>query len=151
MMDRRMTAFSGRVALEGLRGIVAAEAFVAEEPGAVAVPLADLCASPGGARDRQVSFGAALVVVERRDGAVFVQMGRDEYAKRMGQLDTALAHSPYLAGSSFTLADIPAGFVVHRWFSMTGVERREMPALTAYYARLSERPAYLRHIRNGLP
>lgn len=83
--------------------------------------------------------------------ASFVQMGRDEYARRMGQLDAALAHSPYLAGSSFTLADIPAGFVVHRWFSMTSVERREMPALAAYYARLSERPAYLRHIRNGLP
>lgn len=78
-MDRRLTAFSGRVALEALRGAVAAEAFVAGEPGAVAVPLADLCASPGGARDRQVGFGAALMVVERRDGAVFVQMGRDGY------------------------------------------------------------------------
>ncbi len=78
-MDRRLTAFSGRMALEGLRGQVTAEVFVAGEPGAVAVPLADLCASPGGARDRQVSFGAALLVVERRDGAVFVQMGRDGY------------------------------------------------------------------------
>lgn len=78
-MDRRVTAFSGRVALEVLRGVVAAEAFVAGEPGAVAVPLADLCASPGGARDRQVVLGAALMVVERRDGAVFVQMGRDGY------------------------------------------------------------------------
>jgi cell wall-associated NlpC family hydrolase len=78
-MDRRLTAFSGRVALEGLRAIVAAEAFVTGEAGAVAVPLADLCASPGGARDRQVVLGAALVVVERRDGAVFVQMGRDGY------------------------------------------------------------------------
>ena len=78
-MDRRLTAFSGRVALEALRGVVAAEAFVAGEPGAVAVPLADLCACPGGARDRQVGFGAALVVVERRGEAVFVQMGRDGY------------------------------------------------------------------------
>ena len=83
--------------------------------------------------------------------ASFVQMGRVEYARRMGQLDAALRDAPHLAGAGFTLADIPAGFVVHRWFSMRSVERTPLPALEAYYARLSERPAYLRHIRNGLP
>ena len=78
-MDRRVTPHSGRVALEALRGRVEAEDFVAGEAGAVAVPLADLCASPGGARDRQVAHGAPLVVVERRGGHAFVQMGRDGY------------------------------------------------------------------------
>lgn len=78
-MDRRGTAFSGRVALESLRGVVEAEAYVGGEAGAVAVPLADLCASPGGARDRQVVQGAALVVVERRGDHAFVQMARDGY------------------------------------------------------------------------
>lgn len=87
--------------------------------------------------------------------ASFVQMGRAEYTKRMGQLDAALQVAPYLAGATFTLADIPAGFVVHRWFSMKSLERTPLAAplaaLEAYYARLSERPAFLRHIRNGLP
>ena len=78
-MDRRVTAFSGRVALEALRGRVVAEAFVTGEAGAVAVPLADLCAAPGGARDRQVLLGEPLVVVERRGGHAFVQMGKDGY------------------------------------------------------------------------
>lgn len=78
-MDRRLTPFSGRVALEVLRGQVAAEVFVAGEPGAVAVPLADLCATPGGARDRQVVLGAPLVVVERAGGQAFVQMAADGY------------------------------------------------------------------------
>lgn len=77
-MDRRLTPFSGRVALECLRGVVEAE-FVAGEAGAVAVALADLCATPGGARDRQVVLGEPLVVVERRDGHCFVQMGKDGY------------------------------------------------------------------------
>ncbi|SDC74345.1 glutathione S-transferase family protein [Belnapia rosea] len=83
----------------------------------------------------------------------FIAQGRAEYALRMGQIDAALAASglPYLAGEAFTLADIPAGFVVHRWFSMRGVERLEMPALAGYYERLSQRPAFLAHIRNGLP
>ncbi|SDB52924.1 glutathione S-transferase family protein [Belnapia rosea] len=83
----------------------------------------------------------------------FIAQGRAEYALRMAQIDAALAASglPYLAGEAFTLADIPAGFVVHRWFSMRGVERPEMPALAGYYERLSQRPAFLAHIRNGLP
>jgi cell wall-associated NlpC family hydrolase len=78
-MDRRLTAFSGKVALDSLRGQVEAEQFVPGAPGAVAVPLADLCASPGGARDRQVMLGDGLVVVERRGEAVFAQMGKDGY------------------------------------------------------------------------
>ncbi len=78
-MDRRLAPFSGRMALEALRGQVEAEAYVAGEAGAVAVPLADLLARPGGARDRQVVLGEALVVVERREGAVFVQMEKDGY------------------------------------------------------------------------
>lgn len=78
-MDRRLTPFSGRVALEALRGLVAAEDYVTGEVGAVAVPLVDLCAAPGGARDRQVCHGEPLVVVERRGGHVFVQMAKDGY------------------------------------------------------------------------
>lgn len=82
----------------------------------------------------------------------FVAEGRREYAERMAVLDRALAApGPYLAGAALTLADIPAGFVVHRWFSMGGVARGPLPALEAYYERLSERPAYHAHIRNGLP
>lgn len=82
----------------------------------------------------------------------FVARGRADWAERMAVLDRALsAGGPWLAGPAFTLADIPAGFIVHRWFAMRGVERGPLPALEAYYARLSERPAYLRHIRNGLP
>lgn len=77
-LDRRLTPFSGRFALESLRGQVEAE-FVVGEPGAVAVPLADLEASQGGARDRQVLFGEPLVVVERRGDHAFVQMGKDDY------------------------------------------------------------------------
>jgi cell wall-associated NlpC family hydrolase len=76
--DRRLTPFSGRHALECLRGQVEAE-FVAGEQGAVAVPLADLEAQPGGARDRQVMLGEPLVVVEWRGGHAFVQMGKDGY------------------------------------------------------------------------
>ena len=98
-MDRRLTAFSGRVALEPLRGQVEAEAFVPGVAGAVSVPLADLCAQPGGARDRQVLRGDALLVVERRDGAVFVRMEKDGYCGwlREGEVGPAVTATHWVA------------------------------------------------------
>lgn len=78
-MDRRLTPFSGRVALESLRGTLDAPAYVAGEAAQVALPLADLLAAPHGARDRQVLMGDAVTVIERRDGWAFVQAEKDGY------------------------------------------------------------------------
>jgi glutathione S-transferase len=69
---------------------------------------------------------------------------------QMGILEKHLASSgPYVAGASFTLADIVIGLSVNRW-QMTPMERPHYPAVAAYSERLSERPAYLRHGRNGV-
>jgi cell wall-associated NlpC family hydrolase len=102
-MDRRLAPFSGRVALQVLRGQVEA-VFVPGEAGAVAVPVADLCASPFGARDRQVVLGQALVVIERRTDegqgeAVFVQMSKDGYCGWLeaGAVGPALAATHWVA------------------------------------------------------
>jgi glutathione S-transferase len=56
----------------------------------------------------------------------------------------------YAAGPSFTLADVVLGLSTHRWF-MTPMARPGLPAVSAYYERLSERPAFLLHGRNGMP
>ncbi len=78
-MDRRMTPFSGRAALETLRGQVDAAIFTAGTPAQLIVPLADLCAKPGGARDRQVLLGDSFVVIDRDQGHAFVQAAKDGY------------------------------------------------------------------------
>lgn len=56
----------------------------------------------------------------------------------------------YVAGESFSLADIPIGLSVNRWF-MTPFERPEFPAVSAYYERLSTRLPFMKHGRNGTP
>lgn len=56
-----------------------------------------------------------------------------------------------MCGGHFTVADIPIGPVVNRWFSLNNFERPLYRAVLAYYDRLGERPAYRRHVRNGLP
>jgi glutathione S-transferase len=86
------------------------------------------------------------------DNPWFVNQGRRDLVELMRFLDAEFqAAGPYVAGKSFSLADIPVGLVVNRWFSLRELERPRLPALADYYERLSERPAYLRHGRNGLP
>lgn len=91
MSDRRLTPFSGRVALDSLRGQLQAEAFTPGEAARVVVPVADLCPAPGALRDRQVLFGAEVVVIERRAEATFVQAQADGYC---GWLEVAALGAP---------------------------------------------------------
>ena len=93
------------------------------------------------------------VVKARRHAPVFIvdlAVPRD-VEPEVGQLDDHLKNAgPYMCGDTFTLADIPVGLVVNRWFSLT-FEKPSYEAVAAYYDRLGERPAYRRHVRNGLP
>lgn len=66
---------------------------------------------------------------------------RDATAARFETLDRHLEGRRYLAGDGFTMADIPAGTTLYRWFEMD-VERPATPNVEAWYARLRERPAY---------
>ncbi|PSS47044.1 glutathione S-transferase family protein [Pseudomonas sp. BBP2017] len=56
----------------------------------------------------------------------------------------------YVSGEAFSLADIPIGLSVNRWFQ-TPLERPSLPAVQAYYDRLNEREGYRLYGRNGTP
>jgi cell wall-associated NlpC family hydrolase len=77
--DPRLTPANNRAALERLRGQIDAPRFVPGEAARVAVPLADLCRSPGGARDRQLLWGEGVTVIDRHQGWAFVEAARDGY------------------------------------------------------------------------
>ena len=62
-------------------------------------------------------------------------------AKGFVALDRHLKDCPYIAGNTFTMADMPAGMMLYRWFEME-IERPETPHVAAWYARLCERPGY---------
>lgn len=63
------------------------------------------------------------------------------------QLD---ATGAYVSGDEFSLADIPIGLSVNRWFE-TPFALPELPAVNDYYERLSRRTGYRLHGRNGTP
>jgi glutathione S-transferase len=60
-------------------------------------------------------------------------------------LDGQLAQRPYLAGDRFTMADIPAGTTLYRYFGLD-LERPHIPNVEAWYQRLTARPAYREHV-----
>jgi glutathione S-transferase len=60
-------------------------------------------------------------------------------------LEAQLARGPWLLGHDFTLADIVVGHQLFRYFTLE-IPRRERPALAAYYALLTGRPEYARHV-----
>ena len=79
MTDRRSTPATDRVALNRLRGVIDRPAYTEGTAASVTVPLADLCATPGGARDRQMNFGAAVTVIDEAEGWSFVEAAADGY------------------------------------------------------------------------
>jgi len=74
-----------------------------------------------------------------------------DWNREMGILEQHLSHTAgFVGGGVFSLADIVLGLSVNRWF-MTPMERPDYPAVTSYYDRLSQRPAFIEHGRNGVP
>ena len=63
------------------------------------------------------------------------------------QLETTGA---FIAGRDFSLADIPVGLSMNRWFS-TPLAHPNFPSVADYFERLSERPGFLAYCRNGTP
>ncbi|WP_455925851.1 glutathione S-transferase family protein [Pseudomonas putida] len=77
--------------------------------------------------------------------------GCAEWARHMRILEGRLATTrAYVAGETFSLADIPIGLSVNRWFE-TPIEHPHLPAVQDYYERLSERAGFRLHGRNGQP
>jgi glutathione S-transferase len=80
-----------------------------------------------------------------------IREGVDGWNAKMSVLEKRLATTgAFVAGATFTLADVVIGLAVHRWL-MTPMTRPNYVAVSAYYDRLSERPAFLAYGRNSFP
>jgi glutathione S-transferase len=69
-------------------------------------------------------------------------VGYGTFALAMNALETAVSHGDYLAGDSFTAADVYVGAAIGFGMIFGTVEKR--PAFEKYWRRISSRPAYLR-------
>jgi glutathione S-transferase len=62
-------------------------------------------------------------------------------AQHFRLLDSILSEQPYLCGNAISLADIPAGTALYRYFALD-IERPSVPSVEAWYQRLQSRPPY---------
>ncbi len=96
-------------------------------------------------------FQGKVLGMKPHDLPEMVAWGAADWNKQMGRVDAYLQKAgPYLAGPSFTLADIPAGLMIHRWMVLD-FDKPKLPALRAYYERLGEREGFRKHGCNGMP
>ncbi len=89
-------------------------------------------------------WGFHRTPVERRDAAR-IGSAIEACDAHFRLLDAHLAQNSYLGGSAFSLADVPAGTTLYRYFEM-GADVARPPHVMAWYARLSERRAFRTHI-----
>ena len=65
--------------------------------------------------------------------------------KPLAVLDAHLGHQPFVAGSAFTMGDIPVGCAVHRWMLFIA-DRPRLPNIEAWHERLASRPGFEQHV-----
>jgi len=73
----------------------------------------------------------------------------DEKVRRCGQhfrlLDSILADRQFLLGQNLSLADIPIGTSLYRYFNID-IARPDLPNVERWYGALRDRPAYCTHV-----
>lgn len=91
-----------------------------------------------------VFWRVVRIPADRRDpGAIAAAL--TALATKLRIAEDRLARHDWLAGDDLTLADIPFGHVLHRYFDID-IDRPDLPALAAYHARLTRRPAFRQHV-----
>ncbi|MBV8031511.1 MAG: glutathione S-transferase [Betaproteobacteria bacterium] len=91
---------------------------------------------------RAVFWGLIRTPAEKRDPKA-IEEGRLKSNELMSIPESVLSRQPYVAGTSFTMGDIPIGCEVQRWMRVP-IERPRYPAVEAWFERLRERPAFRR-------
>jgi glutathione S-transferase len=75
----------------------------------------------------------------------------DLFNRMVGIIDSELARTgAYIAGESFTVADIAIGLSLHRWQSVP-MSRPRYDNVDRYFKRLLERPGFVRYGRDSGP
>lgn len=92
---------------------------------------------------KPVFWNLVRIAPEKRNMAE-VAAAHARLVEYFGIVDALLAGRPYLAGRSFSMGDIPVALTAFRWFNLP-LERPDYPALAAWFARISERPAFREH------
>jgi len=93
---------------------------------------------------RDVFWGLIRTPPEKRDQKA-IDAGAKASHELAGMLDGVLADRPYVAGTQFTMGDIPIGCEVQRYLRVP-IDRPKRPHLEAWFERLRQRPPFMKHV-----
>jgi glutathione S-transferase len=93
---------------------------------------------------RPIFWGLVRTPPAERDPTA-IDAAVEQGVRLWAMLDRHLDGRAFVAGSDFTMGDIPLGPQAHRWLSLVQ-DRPPMPNLEAWYQRLTERPAFRKHV-----
>ncbi|AOY95445.1 glutathione S-transferase [Cupriavidus sp. USMAA2-4] len=107
------------------------------------------------ATDLNRSWSYAFLALARRDPDYQdpEQIARSSaaWARHMAIVEGQLERTGgFIAGASFTLADIPIGLSINRWLE-TPLAHEGFPATLAYMERMGSRRGFVEYCRNGTP
>lgn len=95
-----------------------------------------------------IFLGLVRTPAEKRDTAA-IGAARDRAEALWAMVEAQLAGRAFVTGEALTLADIALGVYAHRWLALP-IARRDMPALSAWYARLLQRKGFREHCAGPL-
>ncbi len=91
---------------------------------------------------RAVYWNYARTPEEKRDMNL-VNANWEQCAEQLRIFEAELADRPFVIGDLLTIADIPAGCAISRYFRTPRDDFPDIPNIRAWYARLRDRPAYI--------
>ena len=98
------------------------------------------------------SWRVAFMALVRGQPAVpeAIEASVANWNRHMAMLDAQLARTgAYVTGDDFTLADVVLGLSAQRWKNAP-ITRIDLPAVSAWLQRLSERPGFAEYVGNGM-
>jgi glutathione S-transferase len=83
---------------------------------------------------------------EAQRNAEVVKAASARLAKNWAIVDEYLGDRPFIAGDSFTIADIALGVMAETWVYLDLPDKPALPRFSAWYARLESRPGFKKYV-----
>jgi glutathione S-transferase len=103
----------------------------------------DWCKSNISPNVMQVFFNQVRCEKDQQNAATIRQC-TDAAINHLRVLEQHLENREYLVGDRLSIGEFPLGSIMYKYFNLD-IERPNLPAIDAWYARLCERPAYQTH------
>lgn len=87
---------------------------------------------------------------EYAGGEALLKGAPEKMAKALDILEAQLAGHGYIMGDAFTMADIPVGAVLNRWYMIMPQDTARHPNVLSWMEKLQARPSFQKHSQHEL-